>query len=305
MPILDMAELLAVQGHGMRTVHDLFTGPALPTASGRSFGGQVLGQALMAAGETVTRERELHSLHGYFLRPGKATDTLTFEVARLFDGGSFTRRRVQAFQYGEPIMSMIVSFQSVEPGIEHQERFDTSRLPDPESLPNLVTKYAHLRGNKHAAWLLDRPFDFRYVEGDMMVERPEPAAREHVWMRAINPLAGDTMLQRAALAYGSDYLLIEPVARAHGFSWAEQNAKVASLDHSMWFHRPFDVNDWLLYVLESPTAQGGRGLAHGKFYTRDGVHVASVSQESMVRFPMPEKGADAAASPDSTASNRG
>jgi acyl-CoA thioesterase-2 len=146
-------------------------------------------------------------------------------------------------------------------------------------------KYGHLQNEKRASWLLQRPFDFRYVEGDIMVERPEPSPVQHVWMRATDEIGEDELLNRAALAFGSDYLLVEPVARAHGLSWSVPGLKAASLDHSMWFHRPIRVDEWLMYALESPTSQGGRGLSHGKFYNREGDLVASVSQEVMLRTP--------------------
>lgn len=280
-----LLEMLTVENPGLRTIHDLFTGPAMPTPNGRSFGGQVMGQALRAASETAPAGREVHSMHGYFLRPGDSNEQLTFEVARLFDGGSFSTRRAQAYQDGAPIMSMIASYQTVDDGVEHQERLDMSQFPSPEELPSMWDKFGHLQNHKRASWVLQRPFDFRYVEGDMMVERPEPSNVEHVWMRAIDDLPYSAILHSAALTFGSDYLLVEPVARAHGLSWSVPGLKAASLDHSMWFHRPFNVNEWLMYVLESPTSHGGRGLSHGKFYSLEGDLVASVSQEVMLRIP--------------------
>lgn len=281
----DLLAMLSVLDSGARTREDILTGPAFPTPHGRSFGGQVLGQAIAAAGTTVSEDRPLHSMHGYFLRPGESEERMTFEVARLHDGRSFSTRRVQAYQNGEVLMSMISSFQEDAPGLEHQEPADLSGLPEPESLPSVWEKYGHLGGSGRASWMLNRPFDFRYVESDIVLDVAERVSRQRVWMRSRDSFDGSPLLQCAALAFGSDYLLLEPVARRHGIPWATPGLRGASLDHAMWFHRPFRVDEWLLYELDSPTSQGGRGLAHGRFYNREGALVASVSQESMIRLP--------------------
>ena len=280
-----LLDMLTVIDSGARTREDILIGPPLPTPHGRSFGGQVLGQAIAAAGSTAPRDREIHSMHGYFLRPGDADASMTFEVDRLHDGRSFSTRRVQAYQHGEARMSMIASFQTDDPGLEHQERLDLSGIPDPESLPTVWDKYGHLSGNGRASWVLDRPFDFRYVESDIILQVAERTSRQRVWMRSREAFDAAPLLNAAALAFGSDYLLLEPVARRHGLPWATPGMRAASLDHAMWFHRPFRVDEWLLYELDSPTSQGGRGLARGRFYDRDGVHVATVAQESMMRLP--------------------
>ncbi|MEV8337982.1 acyl-CoA thioesterase II [Leucobacter sp. NPDC077196] len=280
-----LLDMLTVLDSGARTREDILTGPPVPTPHGRSFGGQVLGQAIAAAGSTVPTDREIHSMHGYFLRPGDADARMTFEVDRLHDGRSFSTRRVQAYQHGEARMSMIASFQTDDAGLEHQEQRDLSDIPDPETLPTVWEKYGHLSGNGRASWVLDRPFDFRYVESDIILEVAERTSQQRVWMRSREPFDASPLLHAAALAFGSDYLLLEPVARQHGLPWATPGMRAASLDHAMWFHRPFRVDEWLLYELDSPTAQGGRGLAHGRFFDRDGVHVASVAQESMMRLP--------------------
>lgn len=284
----DLLTMLSVLDVGARTTEDILTGPAFPTPHGRSFGGQVLGQAVAAAGTTIDEDRQLHSLHGYFLRPGNSEEPMTFEVARLHDGRSFSTRRVQAYQQGEAMMSLIASFQLEDDGVEHQDTIDMAELPDPESLPSVWQKYGHLAGDGRASWILNRPFDFRHVESDMILEVPERTNTQRVWMRSRDTFDQPALLQAAALAFASDYLLLEPVARMHGIPWSTPGMRVASLDHSMWFHRPFQVDDWLLYELESPTAQGGRGLAHGRFYDRDGALVASVAQESMFRAPRSE-----------------
>ncbi|MFD5600523.1 acyl-CoA thioesterase [Leucobacter sp. NPDC058333] len=280
-----LLDMLTVIDSGARTREDILTGPPLPTPHGRSFGGQVLGQAIAAAGSTVPKDREIHSMHGYFLRPGDADAHMTFEVDRLRDGRSFSTRRVQAYQHGEARMSMIASFQTDDPGLEHQEQLDLSDVADPDSLPTIWEKYSHLSGHGRASWVLERPFDFRYVESDIMLEVAERTSTQRVWMRSREPFDASPLLHAAALAFGSDYLLLEPVARMHGIPWATPGMRAASLDHAMWFHRPFRVDEWLLYELDSPTAQGGRGLAHGRFFDRSGNHVASVTQESMIRLP--------------------
>jgi acyl-CoA thioesterase-2 len=276
---------------GARTREDILTGPAFPTPHGRSFGGQVLGQAIAAAGTTVPEDRIIHSMHGYFLRPGDSEDRMTFEVDRLHDGRSFSTRRVQAYQSGQVLMSMISSYQEPDAGLEHQEPADLGSVPDPESLPSVWETYGHLAssgGGGRASWVLNRPFDFRYVESDIILNVPERSNRQRVWLRSRDTFDATPLLHAAALAFASDYLLLEPVMRRHGVPWATPGMRGASLDHAMWFHRPFRVDEWLLYELESPTAQGGRGLTHGRFYDRTGALVASVSQETTIRLPESE-----------------
>ncbi|KAM9862702.1 acyl-CoA thioesterase II [Leucobacter sp. BZR 635] len=281
----DLAKMLSLASTEARTHYDIFTGPAMPTPHGRAFGGQVLGQALIAAGLTAPEGREIHSMHGYFVRPGDSNAPMTFEIARLYDGKSYSTRRAQAYQNADVLMSLIASYQGEDEGLEHQEGFDVSSIPQPEDLPSVWEKYGHLTGDLRNSWVLNRPFDFRYVESDLFMQVGERTNRQLVWLRSREPLAGGQPVHSAALAFASDYVLLEPVTRQHGIPWATPGMRAASLDHSMWFHRPFSVDDWLLYELESPTAQGGRGLAHGRFYDRSGALVASVSQESMIRVP--------------------
>ncbi len=282
----DLTEMLSLLDSGARTHYDIFTGPAMPTPHGRSFGGQVLGQALAAAGQTVSEDRPIHSMHGYFLRPGQSERRMTFEVARLYDGGSFSTRRVQAYQGGDILMSLIASFQTDEQGLEHQRHLDIDGFAGPEELPTVWEKYGHLADSR-ASWLLNRPFDLRYVDGDVTVRVTEPGETMRVWLRSRESFDEGPMLQAAALAFASDYLLVEPVMKRHGIPWATPGMRAASLDHAMWFHRPFRVDEWLLYELETPTSQGARGLTHGRFYDRSGELVASVSQECMIRPPQP------------------
>jgi acyl-CoA thioesterase-2 len=284
----ELLTMLSVVDSEARTREDILTGPPLPTPHGRSFGGQVVGQAITAAGTTVPEGREIHSMHGYFLRPGSSSERMTFEVARLHDGRSFSTRRAQAYQEGVVLMSMIASFQTPEEGFEHQERLDLSSLPSPEDLPTVWEKYGHLADNGRASWVLNRPFDFRYVDSDIVLRVDERSNQQRLWLRARDTLPDTQLIHSAALAFASDYVLMEPVLRRHGVPWATPGLSSASLDHAMWFHRPFRADEWLLYELDSPTAQGGRGLAHGRFYNTDGDLVASVAQESMIRMPRGE-----------------
>lgn len=280
----DLVEMLSLIDSQARTHYDIFTGPAFPTPHGRSFGGQVLGQALAAAGETAPNNRPIHSMHGYFLRPGDADKRMTFEVARLFDGDSFSTRRVQAYQEGEVLMSLIASFQINEPGLDHQQKRDMSGIAQPEDLPSIWEKYGELAGSR-ASWILNRPFDLRYIDGDITLRVDEQSNQMGVWLRSRDHFEGSQTLHAAALAFASDYSLVDPILKRHGIPWATPGVRAASLDHSMWFHRPFRVDEWLLYELETPTSQGARGLTHGRFYNQDGDLVASASQESMVRPP--------------------
>lgn len=281
----DLTAMLSVIDSEARTRDDIFTGPTLPTFHGRAFGGQVLGQALASAARTVPDDRELHSMHAYFVRAGASDKRMTFEVARLHDGRTFTTRRVQSYQDGEVLMSMIASFQRPDEGFEHQDHYELAGITPPEELPAVWEKYGHLADGGRASWVMNRPFDFRYVDGDILLDVDPSAAPMRVWLRSRDTLNGDQTLHSAALAFASDYVLVEPVLRRHGVPWATPGLRSISLDHAMWFHRPFRADDWLLYVLETPVAQHGRGLAHGRFYDRSGALVASVAQESIVRIP--------------------
>lgn len=270
---------------GARTREDIYTGPSQWTPIGRVYGGQVLAQSLIAAQRTIQEGRTVHSLHGYFLRPGDVKLPITFSVDRIHDGRSFSTRRTQAYQSGLPILSMIVSFQDEDPGLEHQVAMPDG-IPGPDSV---APSSEVLEGIDHPAavyWREQRPFEMRHVEGPIYLRvAGEQVAHQAVWLRAIGHMPDDPDLHRAALAYASDYTILESALRRHGVSWATEGLKVASLDHAMWFHHFARVDDWLLYVQESPVASGGRGLALGRIFTRDGLLVASVAQEGMIRVP--------------------
>lgn len=279
--LLDVLDLDESQA---RTTEDIFTGRSHGMPTGRIYGGQVLGQSLIAAERTMPEDRAVHSMHGYFLRPGDSTQGLTIAVDRIHDGRSFSTRRSQAYQNGVPIFSMIASFQDDAPGLEHS-------APVPEGIPGpdeIAPDEEFLTGAHPDTlrMLADRPVEIRHVEAPLYVaSEGVSVAQQAVWMRLRAPMPDDPRLHRAALAYLSDMTIQESILRAHGVSWSTPGLKVASLDHAMWWHRPARVDEWLLYIQESPNARGGRGLATGRVYTRENVLAASVSQEIMIRVP--------------------
>jgi acyl-CoA thioesterase-2 len=276
---------LSLTDTGARTSEDIFTGPSQWMPHGRVFGGQVLAQSIIAAMRTMPDERYVHSTHAYFLRPGDVQQPITFSVDRIHDGRSFSTRRTQAYQSGLPILSMIASFQTADDGLDHQLDMPPD-IPAPETLPSASDFLADIDHPMARYWTDHRPFDMRHVPSPvyMSVEGPH-VAHQAVWIKAQSPLPDDENLHRAALAYASDYSILESVFRRHGIAWATPGLKAASLDHAMWWHRFGRVDDWMLYVQESPSATGGRGLATGRIYSRDGVLLASVAQEGTVRLP--------------------
>ena len=245
---------------------DLFRGASPETNLQRVFGGQVAGQALVAAGRTVEADRRVHSLHAYFLRPGDPTRPIIYEVDRSRDGRSFTTRRVVALQHGRQIFTMSASFQAPEDGIEHQLPMPSST--DPESLPVI-------EGPEARAW---SSIDLRFVP-----HTDDSPLGQQVWLRAAEALPDDPLTHVCVLAYASDLTLLSSTIRPHDISRWDRNLKMASLDHAMWFHRPFRADSWLLYDQLSPAATGGRGLASGRIFSADGALVASVVQEGLVR----------------------
>jgi acyl-CoA thioesterase-2 len=269
---------------------DVFIGRSQPMPHGRVFGGQVLAQSVIAAGRTVNdlddaseRPRRIHSLHGYFLRPGDSNHPIRFTVERLRDGHSFSARRVHAIQYGKPILSMITSVQTDADGLDHQDSVPAA--PDPESLQTLGEVFAGSDDPHASFWSKDKAIDLRHVEGAIYV-RPgrQLASRQSVWLKAIGRMPHDPLVNAAMLAYCSDYSLLEPVLRCHGLAWSDHRLRVASLDHAMWFHRPGRADEWTLYTQSSPSASGGRGLAAGRMFNADGILLASVAQEGMLRI---------------------
>jgi acyl-CoA thioesterase-2 len=270
---------------GARTSEDIFTGPSQWMPQGRVFGGQVLAQALVAAQRTIADDRSVHSMHAYFLRPGDIDLPITFSVDRIHDGRSFSTRRTQAYQDGVPILSAIASFQDADEGLDHQVEMPKD-LPEPESLPTTAESLASVDHPVARYWASERPFDMRYVPSPIFFSvEGAHVAHQAVWLKSVGPMPDDMNLHRAALAYASDYSILESIMRRHGLAWATPGIKVASLDHAMWWHREARVDEWLLYVQESPNATGGRGLSLGRIYDRAGRLVASIAQEGMVRPP--------------------
>ena len=281
-PVLaDLLHLLELE----RLEDNLFRGESRDIGSNRVFGGQVLGQGLCAASRTV-EGRHVHSLHAYFLRPGDVNAPIVYHVKRDRDGRSFSNRRVVAIQHGRPIFNMTASFQLDEQGLEHQAEMPD--VPGPNGLADVREVPAELieripekmRRFVTAA----RPFDFRPVEPiHIFSPRPAPPVR-HIWIRAIEPLPDDAELHCRLLAYISDYQLVATSTLPHGIRFELGNVQMASIDHAMWFHRPFRVDEWLLHSMWSPNASGARGLAFGQFFTADGRLVASTAQEGLIRI---------------------
>lgn len=284
--IASLLDILDLEESEARTTEDIFTGASHPMPNGRVYGGQVLAQSLIAAERTLPEGRSVHSMHGYFLRPGDATQGITFAVDRIHDGRSFSTRRSQAYQSGVPIFSMIASFQDEDPGLEH-----AAPLPGDFPAPEDVPSDDELIGTAHSVTsrlLRERPVDIRHVSGPLFLKvEGEHVAHQAVWMRMRAAMPDDPRLHRAALAYLSDMTIQESILRRHGVTWQTPGLKVASLDHAMWWHRFGRVDEWLLYLQESPNARGGRGLTQGRIYSREGDLLASVAQEVMVRVPTP------------------
>lgn len=266
--------------------HNIYRGHNREIGSGRVFGGQVLAQALVAARRTVEEPRDAHSLHGYFILPGDVKAPIVYFVDRLRDGKSFTTRRVTGIQHGQAIFSMTSSFHRSEAGEEHHAPMPEA--PPPEELPSeldLIREIAdRIPSPIRAVLTQDRPIDFRPVDPtDFFLPEPRPPS-QMMWLRALGTVPGEAVEHQAVLAYASDYGLLATALLPHGLSIRMPHLQVASLDHSIWFHRPFRVDEWLLYVMDSPGAAGARGFARGNVYTRDGQLVASVAQEGLMRI---------------------
>ncbi|HEY1961633.1 MAG TPA: acyl-CoA thioesterase II [Rhizomicrobium sp.] len=263
---------------------NIFRGISPQDRSQRVFGGQVLGQALVAATRTV-EGRLCHSLHAYFLLPGDPKVPILYEVDRSRDGGSFSSRRVVAIQHGRPIFHMSVSFQVEEPGLEHQ--IDPPAVPPPEDLPSEDDFRARIADKVPPQYrehfLRRRPIELRPTDRADIFRPEKRPPHQSVWVRATGTLPDDIALQQCVLAYASDMTLLDTALMPHGVSWFSDAIQMASLDHAMWFHRRFRADEWLLYVQDSPSASGARGFNRGLIYTRDGRLIASVAQEGLMR----------------------
>jgi acyl-CoA thioesterase-2 len=280
--LADLVCLLALE----KLEENLFRGQSQDLGWGTVFGGQVLGQALSAAVQTVPPERQVHSLHAHFLRPGDVKRPIVYEIDRIRDGSSFTTRRVVAVQNGHPIFHLSASFQIDEPGFEHQDAMPSA--PAPETVPNESERFAKALADGPTGlrrWsTVARPFDNRPVdESDEIVSPPKRPACRMLWLKTIGPLPDTPALHRYLLAYASDAWFVTTSLLPHGVTWMTPGMQVASLDHAMWFHAPFRADEWLLHVIESPRASGSRGLVRGSIFQRDGTLVASTAQEGLIR----------------------
>ncbi|MFM2480246.1 acyl-CoA thioesterase II [Celerinatantimonas sp. YJH-8] len=277
----DLLDLLSLE----RIEQGLFRGKSQDLGLGAVFGGQVMGQGLSAAKETVPESRRAHSLHAYFLRPGDTDHAIVYEVENLRDGKSISTRRVTAIQFGRPIFHMTASFQDEEKGFEHQDVMP--EVPAPEQLQSEQEHAFSLRENFPSElcnrFICDKPIDIRPVR---FVHPLEPEVREPkrcMWMKANGIMPDDIRIHRYLLAYASDYNFLPTALLPHGRSFFDPALQVATIDHSMWFHHPFRLDDWLLYVTDSPVASSGHALVRGQFFNRDGVLVASTAQEGLIR----------------------
>ena len=267
---------------------NIFRGTSPKDRWQRVYGGQVLGQALVAAQRTV-EDRVCHSLHAYFLRPGDPKTPILYEVDRSRDGQSFTARRVVAIQNGATMFTMSASFAREEAGLEHQ--FPMPEVPDPDTLPDEKQLRIELASNlppEVHAWLSrDRPIEIRAVDPKNRFVRTNHPPRQMVWFRAVGVLPDDPALNQCVLAYASDMTLLDTSLLPHALSVFSRNVQLASLDHAMWFHRPFRADEWMLYVQDSPSASGARGFNRGTVFARDGKLIASVAQEGLIRLRSP------------------
>ncbi|MCB1387465.1 MAG: acyl-CoA thioesterase II [Nitratireductor sp.] len=268
---------------------NLFRGTSPQVGWQRVFGGQVIGQSLVAAQRTVEAERQVHSLHGYFMRPGDPENPIIYEVDRIRDGGSFTTRRVVAIQHGHAIFSMSASFQVLEDGLEHA--FEMPDVPRPEHLANekeLAEQFIdRAPENIRKYWQRERPIELRPIDLAHYISGKKLPPFQNIWFRATGKLPADPAIQASVLAYASDLTLLDTSLFAHGRAVFDPALQVASLDHAMWFHRPIDMEKWHLYTQDSPNASGGRGLTRGSIFSEDGVLVASAVQEGLIRLRDP------------------
>ncbi|KEA52187.1 MULTISPECIES: acyl-CoA thioesterase II [Mangrovibacter] len=263
----------------------LFRGQSEDLGLRQVFGGQVVGQALYAAKETVPAERLVHSFHSYFLRPGDSKKAIVYDVEVLRDGNSFSARRVSAIQNGKPIFYMTASFQAPEPGFEHQKTMPEA--PEPESLKSetdIAKLFEHmLPPLAKEKFLSDKPLEIRPVVFHNPLKGHVDKPERQVWMRANGTMPDDLRIHQYLLGYASDFNFLPTALQPHGIGFLEHGMQVATIDHSMWFHRPFSLNEWLLYSVESTSASSARGFVRGEFYTQDGVLVASTVQEGVMR----------------------
>ena len=264
---------------------NLFRGLSPDEERQRVFGGQVAGQALVAAARTVEPGRGVHSLHAYFLRPGDPTVPILYEVDRIRDGRSFTTRRVVAIQHGKAIFNLQCSFQVHEDGLEHEDPMP--EVAQPEDLPDFATRMAPYAAQMGPWYHRPRPIDTRHVDWNPPDRREPKPPYQRVWLRADGVLPEDPVLHACVLTYASDMTLLDTALLPHGGGFGDNGLFMASLDHAMWFHRPFRADHWLLYNQDTPSASGGRGLGRGSIFTQDGRLAVTVVQEGLIRVVRP------------------
>lgn len=266
--------------------HNLFRGRSPQVQWQRVFGGQTIAQALVAAQRTVEPDRHVHSLHGYFMRPGDITVPIIYEVDRIRDGGSFTTRRVVAIQHGHAIFSLEASFQVEEQGLEYQMPMPLD-VPPPDELKSqreLLAEATHVPEQIRLFWAKERPLEMRPVYAEHYSSRDKLPPLQKVWIRLTGPVPNDRALRCAVLAYLSDMTLLDTATFAHGRGIFDPDIQAASIDHAMWFHREHALDGWLLYTQDSPSTSGSRGFTRGALYAQDGTLVASVAQEGLIRL---------------------
>jgi len=259
---------------------NIFRGVSPPDRETRVFGGQVAGQALVAAARTIP-EFQVHSLHAYFLRPGDPSIPILYEVDRIRDGRSFGTRRVVAIQHGKAIFNLQASFQKSEPGPEHQLAMPA--VPGPDELPSRADLLAEFPDRFMPRHKVPHAFEMRYVDGQPHVNRSHTRPENLVWLKSNGDPGDDPLVHTVLLTYASDMTLMDTATLPHGMKFDDPTTIMASLDHAMWFHRPFRVDEWLLYAQQSQSASGARGIATGHVYTQSGDLVASVMQEGLMR----------------------
>jgi acyl-CoA thioesterase-2 len=277
--LVDLLDLEAIEVN-------IFRGHSTDEKRQRVFGGQVAGQALIAAARTVDESRPVHSLHAYFLRPGDPSRPILYQVDRLRDGRSFTTRRVVAIQHGEAIFNLQASFHGYETGPDHQLQMPKG-VPPPESLPGWHERLAPYREQLGDLFDRPRPIDLRYAGPDPMSRKGTSASGQQVWLRADGTLPDDPMLHACIVTYASDMTLLDTAVMPFGLAWDSPGVKMASLDHAMWFHRPFRADEWLLYDQRALSVSSARGLAGGAIFTADGALAVSVVQEGLIRITDP------------------
>lgn len=279
--LTELLDLLGLE----RIEQTIFRGRSQDLGWGNVFGGQVLGQALSAAAQTVPDERPVHSMHGYFLRTGDAKLPIVYDVDCIRDGRSFNTRRVVAIQKGRAIFNLAASFQKIEEGFDHADQMPD--VPPPEALKSerelALTMIDHIPPKMRERATAERPIEIRPVSPINPLRPVVGPPHRYVWFRTNGALADEPAVHRYLLAYASDFNFLVTAMQPHGVSWLSPGMQVASLDHAMWFHRPFRFDDWVLYDIDSPSASGARGFARGRFFTRDGKLIASAAQEGLMR----------------------